>query len=136
MVGAREGNYIFTRRDSAGEWRPVYIGSGAFAACDVSRHPQREVIERGGATHFHFHAVGDALEQDAEKDDILAAHSGVMSAEGGTTLATDFQHPERLRAYSKLPPAKRGKGTATGVGEVTPRHFEPKRRWGDAASKA
>lgn len=133
--GGRAGNYIYAKRDAAGQWLPVYIGSGSFAACEPSRHPRRDVIERGAATHFHFHAVGDELEQDAEKDDILAYHFHVMSAEGGSTPASDFQHPERLRAYSKLPPTKRGKGASTGVGEVTPRHFEPKRRWGDAASK-
>ncbi len=125
VVGGRAGNYIYARRTSTGVWLPVYMASGGFAACDVSRHPRREVIERGGATHFHFHAIGDELERDAEKDDILAARSDVMSADGGSTPVSDFQHPERLRAYSKLPPAKRGKGTSSGVGDVTPRHFEP-----------
>ena len=134
---SRSGNYIYAKRDAAGQWLPVYIGTDGFAACGLSQHPRREVIERGGATHFHFHAVGDELERDAEKDDILAFHFHVMSSEGGSTPVSEFQHPERLRAYSKLPPTKRGKGRSTGVGDVTPRHigpFRPKRQRGDGTS--
>lgn len=51
------GNYIYAKKDSAGQWTPVYIGQG-----DLTAHSAGQQLEARGATTCahasHFHRRG------------------------------------------------------------------------------
>jgi hypothetical protein len=64
------GNYIYAKKDSEGQWMPVYIGQG-----DLSAHSsQQELLDSRGATHVHMHLTTTEEARLAEERDLLARY--------------------------------------------------------------
>jgi hypothetical protein len=64
------GNYIFAKKNSEGQWSPVYIGQG-----DLSRpSPNQHLLDSHGATHVHMHLTINEDARLAEERDLLAKY--------------------------------------------------------------
>ncbi len=68
------GNYIFSRKNTQGNWLPIYIEQGDLDNCADSHH-QIECISQKGATHFHCHTNPTENDRLEEESDLLDNHS-------------------------------------------------------------
>jgi hypothetical protein len=60
----------YAKKDSEGQWMPVYIGQG-----DLSAHSsQQELLDSRGATHVHMHLTTTEEARLAEERDLLARY--------------------------------------------------------------
>lgn len=68
------GNYIYAKKNFAGQWVPIYIGQGDLHD-RATNHHQATCIRMKGATHFHCHK--NTLERDrlAEERDLLGHYT-------------------------------------------------------------
>jgi len=68
------GNYIYTKRDSAGNWVPIYIGQGDLND-RANNHHQSLCIRQKGGTHFHCHKNSSEQNRLNEEADLLANYT-------------------------------------------------------------
>lgn len=61
------GVYIFTGANSAGYWRPIFVGSASSLAATVPNHEKWPAAERLGATHVHAAVILRPEDQDRLK---------------------------------------------------------------------
>jgi hypothetical protein len=66
------GNYIYAKRNAAGDWQAVYIGQTSSLSQRLASHEkERLVIHRGGATHILAHLSTSALARRIEEADLI-----------------------------------------------------------------
>jgi hypothetical protein len=66
------GNYIYAKRNSAGNWQAVYIGQTSSLSQRLEQHEkERSVISRGGATHILAHLSANAPARRVEESDLI-----------------------------------------------------------------
>jgi hypothetical protein len=63
------GNYIYAKKDSEGQWTPVYISQG-----DLTGHSAAQQLEARGATHVHMHLTFTGEARLAEERDLRARY--------------------------------------------------------------
>jgi len=73
----RPANYIFARRDDAGDWTALFVGQcGDLAMPLLQGHYQERAIEAAGATHVHIHYASiDLPRRLAEEEDLRQRHN-------------------------------------------------------------
>src|SRR5687767_12051602 len=82
------GNYIFARRNAAGNWEAVYIGHGDLAERgDLGHHHMRDYIRDCGATHLHFRENPSLKDRMIEKADLLQGYPETCVPSGGRSSA-------------------------------------------------
>jgi hypothetical protein len=64
------GNYICAKKNSEGQWVPVYIGQGDLSASGS----QQRLLDSRGATHVHMHLTTTEEARLAEERDLLARY--------------------------------------------------------------
>jgi hypothetical protein len=80
---AREGNYIFAKRDPTGGWVAVYVGQGNLASrANVREHYKGELILSKGATHVHVRVNTNLLARMTEWADLLKGHPEAYAPSG------------------------------------------------------
>ena len=70
------GNYIFAKKNNAGQWIPIYAGETEDLSQRFNNHHKMACIKAEGATHIHARlssAVAEA--RRAEERDIIAKYS-------------------------------------------------------------
>ena len=78
-----DGNYIYTKKNTEGNWVPIYIGEGNLAErSQLSQHHQGACIRSKGATHFHCHLNADQQARLAEEDDLLKRFTDAYKPKG------------------------------------------------------
>jgi hypothetical protein len=78
----QDGNYIFTKKNSAGQWVPIYIGQGDLQSRVGDSHHQARCIQSKGATHVHVHRNSGSQSRDAEETDLLARYTNAYAPSG------------------------------------------------------
>lgn len=68
------GNYIYAKKNFAGEWVPVYVGQGDLKD-RATNHHQASCIRQKGATHFHCHKNDVESNRLAEERDLLGNYT-------------------------------------------------------------
>lgn len=70
------GNYIYAKRNSAGNWQAVYIGQTSSLSQRLASHEKEQsVIRHGGATHILAHLSVNALARRAEETDLIRRYN-------------------------------------------------------------
>jgi hypothetical protein len=64
------GNYIYAKKNSEGQWMPLYIGQGDLSASGLQQH----LLDSLGATHVHMHLTPTEEARLAEERDLLARY--------------------------------------------------------------
>ena len=78
----QDGNYIYTKRNVAGQWVPIYIGEGDLSARSGSGHHKATCIRQKGATHFHCHLNAGEQSRRSEEADLLAGYTNAYAPTG------------------------------------------------------
>ena len=65
------GNYIFCKRNAAGNWVPQYIGQAKNLDERLGNHEQEACAKRNGATHIHAHLNPVETNRLAEEKDLI-----------------------------------------------------------------
>jgi predicted GIY-YIG superfamily endonuclease len=66
------GNYIYAKRNPAGNWQAVYIGQTSSLSQRLATHEKEQsVIRHGGATHILAHLSTSALTRRIEEADLI-----------------------------------------------------------------
>lgn len=78
----QDGNYIYARKNSRGQWVPIYIGEGDLGERSGPSHHKAECIRRKEATHFHCHLEADAAARRAEEADLLRRFTNANAPTG------------------------------------------------------
>jgi hypothetical protein len=66
------GNYIYAKRNSAGNWQAVYIGQTSSLSQRLASHEKEQsVIRHGGATHILAHLSTSPLGRKMEETDLI-----------------------------------------------------------------
>ena len=70
------GNYIFAKRNSSGNWVPLYIGETVSLKnrlTPLSGHENWPCASRNGATHIHAHSSSPSLAtRRSEESDLIS----------------------------------------------------------------
>ena len=67
------GNYIYAKRNPAGNWQAVYIGETSSLSQRLANHEKEQlVIHNGGATHILAHLSTNALARRMEERDLIS----------------------------------------------------------------
>lgn len=77
----QDGNYIYTKKSTEGEWIPIYIGQGDLKG-RTDNHHQADCISRKGATHIHAHLNAQEAERLAEEGDLLLNYNKAYQPNG------------------------------------------------------
>lgn len=64
------GNYIFAKKDAAGNWVAVYLGETSDLSERFDHHHRKDCIKRNGATHIHAHLNLSKSDRIAEETDL------------------------------------------------------------------
>ena len=78
----QDGNYIFSKKNSEGQWIPIYIGEGDLAERVSDSHHQATCIKSKGATHVHVHLNKSEIDRKAEESDLLARYTNAYKPNG------------------------------------------------------
>ena len=74
--GATPGNYIFTQKTEAGEYKAIYIGETDDLSQGFENHKKMPCIKEHGATHIFVHQSLDALRlRCVEESDLIANYT-------------------------------------------------------------
>lgn len=67
---AKPGNYVFSKKNAAGKWTPIYIGETGDLSSRFTNHHRQSCIDSNGATHIHVHVNGgnEKARRDEETD--------------------------------------------------------------------
>jgi excinuclease UvrABC nuclease subunit len=66
------GNYIYAKRNPAGNWQAVYIGQTSSLSQRLASHEkERSIIYQGGATHIFAHLSTSPLARRIEEADLI-----------------------------------------------------------------
>ncbi len=66
------GNYIYAKRNSAGNWQAVYIGQTSSLSQRLASHEKEQsIIRSAGATHILAHLSTSALARRMEEADLI-----------------------------------------------------------------
>lgn len=69
------GNYIYAKRNAAGEWQAVYIGQTSSLSQRLASHEKEEsIIRRGRATHILAHLSTSSLARRMEERDLISCY--------------------------------------------------------------
>lgn len=68
------GNYIYAKKNLAGQWVPVYVGQGDLDS-RANNHHQGLCIRQKGATHFHCNKNESEIKRRAEERDLLGNYT-------------------------------------------------------------
>ena len=70
FIYSEPGNYIFARKTSPGNFRPIYIGETADLSERFDNHHKMQCIMSQGATHIHVHSSDSSVtvRQEEERD--------------------------------------------------------------------
>jgi hypothetical protein len=78
----QDGNYIYSKKNSAGKWVPIYIGQGDLADRVGDDHHKARSIKLRGATHVHVHLNSREVDRLAEEGDLLAHYTNAYQPAG------------------------------------------------------
>ncbi len=78
----QDGNYIYAKKNTAGQWVPIYIGEGDLSERSGAGHHKVLCIRQEGATHFHCHLNPDERKRLAEEVDLLACYTNAYAPHG------------------------------------------------------
>jgi hypothetical protein len=77
------GNYIFTKKNSAGQWVPIYIGQTKDLGERFDDHHKVPCIISKGATHIHAHLnKGGENARTNEESDLLQRFTNALTPTG------------------------------------------------------
>ncbi|MEO0293879.1 MAG: hypothetical protein ABIN61_06640 [candidate division WOR-3 bacterium] len=76
------GNYIFARKNTSGDWIPIYIGEGDLGRLISEEHPFYKCIKEKGATHIHIHINASEWARISEENDLLESHLNAFEPYG------------------------------------------------------
>jgi hypothetical protein len=65
------GNYIYAKRNSAGQWQPVYIGQSSSLSQRLASLVAEQAAIRFGATHILAHLNSDERARKDEESDLI-----------------------------------------------------------------
>lgn len=72
----KPGNYIFAKKNAAGNWVAVYIGQTKELDERFDNHHKMPCIKKSGATHIHAHLNSNGEKARlAEEADLVAKYS-------------------------------------------------------------
>lgn len=77
----QDGNYIYSKKSTQGNWIPIYIGQGDLKD-RTENHHQAGCISRKGATHIHVHLNPNEADRLAEESDLLANYTNAYQPSG------------------------------------------------------
>lgn len=78
-----DGNYIYAKKNTEGEWVLIYIGEGDLADRSKLEQDRRgECISAKGATHFLCHLNASHDERRDEETDLLANYPDAYEPTG------------------------------------------------------
>ena len=78
----QDGNYIYAKKNMAGQWSPIYIGEGDLSQRSGAGHHKASCIQQKGAMHFHCHLNPDERERRSEEADLLARYTNAYTPSG------------------------------------------------------
>ena len=78
----KDGNYVYTKRNSEGKWVLVYFGEGDLSARAGKNHHRSDCIDSKGATHVHMHLNASEKARLAEEKDLLARYTNALVPHG------------------------------------------------------
>ena len=78
----QDGNYIFSKKNPAGKWVPIYIGEGELASRVSDSHHQAACIRAKGATHVHVHLNSSERARKAEESNLLTNYTNAYKPNG------------------------------------------------------
>ncbi len=67
------GNYIYAKRNSAGQWQPVYIGQSTSLSQRLGSPDAEKTAIRFGATHILAHLNSDERARKDEEADLITS---------------------------------------------------------------
>jgi len=65
------GNYVYAKRNSAGQWEPVYIGQSSSLSQRLASLDAERTAIRFGATHILAHLNSDERARKNEETDLI-----------------------------------------------------------------
>jgi hypothetical protein len=77
----QNGNYIYSKRNAAGRWVPIYIGQGDLKDRSENHH-KSSCISSKGATHIHVHLNSTENDRLTEEQDLLAFYKNAYTPLG------------------------------------------------------
>ena len=78
------GNYIYAKRNAAGNWQLVYVGQTySLSQRLASFDREQSVIRDGGATHILAHLSGSPVARSTEERDLIMHYRPPFNASVG-----------------------------------------------------
>ena len=76
------GLYIFSGKNSKGEWFPLYVGRAESLAERIPTHERWQEAARLGATHVHASVVPLEATRCLLEDQLIQAYQPVLNVQG------------------------------------------------------